>query len=293
MNLNTLINQYKAKFDEYYHDLLLQKLNNSILAKAMKYGSMNGGKRIRPFIVYQSSKMVNLSKNNMMIIASSVESIHSYSLIQDDLPSMDNDDYRRGKPSTHKKFDEATAILAGDALHDFAFELLSGNLKKIKPLINLKILNYLTLCTGSKGLAGGQSLDLLYENNKSSKKQILEMYQKKTGKLFEFSFAAPFIIAGESKKRINFSKKYGLLFGVIFQIIDDLLDEINCFEKIGKTPGKDIRQGKRTFQSVIGKTKVISFCEKMVDEFLDKNKKEFIRNPTLLKLLEFNIQRLK
>ena len=293
MNINTLINQHKIKFDKYYFNLLSQKLNNSTLSKAMKYGSINGGKRIRPFIVLQSSKMVNLSFNNMMIISSSIESIHSYSLIHDDLPSMDNDDFRRGKPSTHKKFDEATAILAGDALHDFAFELLSGNLKKIKPVNNLNILNYLTLCTGNEGLAGGQSLDLLYTNKKSSKKQILEMYQKKTGKLFEFCFAAPFILTDESNTRINFSKNYGLLFGVIFQIIDDLLDEINSFKKIGKTPGKDRKQGKRTLQSIIGKKNIILYCENMVDEFLDKNKKEFIRNPILLELLEFNIQRLK
>jgi len=293
MNINTLINQHKIKFDKFYFNLLSQKLNNSTLSKAMKYGSINGGKRIRPFIVLQSSKMVNLSFNNMMIISSSIESIHSYSLIHDDLPSMDNDDFRRGKPSTHKKFDEATPILAGDALHDFAFELLSGNLKKIKPVNNLNILNYLTLCTGNEGLAGGQSLDLLYTNKKSSKKQILEMYQKKTGKLFEFCFAAPFILTDESNTRINFSKNYGLLFGVIFQIIDDLLDEINSFKKIGKTPGKDRKQGKRTLQSIIGKKNIILYCENMVDEFLDKNKKEFIRNPILLELLEFNIQRLK
>ena len=293
MNINTLINQHKIKFDKYYFNLLSQKLNNSTLSKAMKYGSINGGKRIRPFMVLQSSKMVNLSFNNMMIISSSIESIHSYSLIHDDLPSMDNDDFRRGKPSTHKKFDEATAILAGDALHDFAFELLSSNLKKIKPVNNLNILNYLTLCTGNEGLAGGQSLDLLYANKKSSNKQILEMYQKKTGKLFEFCFAAPFILTDEPNTRINFSKNYGLLFGVIFQIIDDLLDEINNFNKIGKTPGKDRKQGKRTIQSIIGKKNIILYCENMVDEFLDKNKKEFIRNPILLELLEFNIQRLK
>jgi len=293
MNINTLINQHKTKFDKFYFNLLSQKLNNSYLSKAMKYGSINGGKRIRPFMVFQSSKMVNLSLNNMMIISSSIESIHSYSLIHDDLPSMDNDDYRRGKPSAHKKFDEATAILAGDALHDFAFELLSGNLKQVKPPINLNILNYLSLCTGNDGLAGGQSLDLLYTNKKSSKKQILEMYQKKTGKLFEFSFAAPFIVAGESNSRVNFSKKYGLLFGIIFQIIDDLLDEVNHFNIIGKTPGKDRKQGKRTLQSIIGKKNIISYCQNMVHEFLDENKKEFIRNPILLELLEFNIQRLK
>ena len=206
MEINTLINLNKTKFDKFYNNLLLSKLDNNFLSKAMKYSSINGGKRIRSFLVSQSSKMVNLSSENSMIISSAIESIHAYSLIHDDLPSMDNDDFRRGKPSSHKKFGEATAILAGDALHNFAFQLISGSLKKIDPDKNLKLINFLTLCTGYDGLAGGQSLDLLFENKKISKKNIIEMYAKKTGKLFEFSFAAPFIIKGESKKRIEFSK---------------------------------------------------------------------------------------
>ena len=184
MKINTLINSNKREFDKFYNNILNRNLNKSILTKAMKYGSMNGGKRIRPFLVRESSKIVNLNKNNMMILSSCIESIHSYSLIHDDLPSMDNDDYRRGKLSTHKKFDEANAILAGDALHDFAFELLSGNLKKIKPIINLKIVNLLSKSTGFLGLAGGQSLDLFFENKNFKVEDILDMYNKKTVKLF-------------------------------------------------------------------------------------------------------------
>ena len=148
MEINTLIDLNKSKFDKYYNNILQKKLDKSLLVKAMKYSSINGGKRIRSFLVSQSSKIVNLSSENAMIISSSIESIHAYSLIHDDLPSMDNDDYRRGKLSTHKKFGEATAILAGDALHDFAFQLLSGCLKKIDKETNLKLINYLTLCNG-------------------------------------------------------------------------------------------------------------------------------------------------
>ena len=124
MDINTLIIQHKSKFDKFYINILNKKLNNSLLSNAMKYASINGGKRIRSFLVSESSKLVNLSKKNAMIVSSSIESIHTYSLIHDDLPCMDDDDFRRGKKSTHKKYDEATAILAGDALHDFAFELL-------------------------------------------------------------------------------------------------------------------------------------------------------------------------
>ena len=293
MEINTLINQHKLKFDEFYNKLLNKKLDNSLLTKAMRYSSINGGKRIRAFLVSQSSKMVNLSSENAMIICSSIESIHSYSLIHDDLPSMDNDDFRRGKASNHKKFGEATAILAGDALHDLAFQLISENLKNIDPKRNLKLINYLTNCTGHNGLAGGQSLDLLYENKKLSKNKIIEMYNKKTGKLFEFSFAAPFIMMNENINRIKFSKNYGSVFGTIFQITDDILDEINSFKEIGKTPGKDKSQGKRTLLSVLGKIKAINYCEKLAEDFERKYKKEFSRYPDLKKLLYYNIEKLK
>ena len=293
MEINTLINLNKTKFDKFYNNLLLSKLDNNFLSKAMKYSSINGGKRIRSFLVSQSSKMVNLSSENSMIISSAIESIHTYSLIHDDLPSMDNDDFRRGKPSSHKKFGEATAILAGDALHDFAFQLISGSLKKIDPDKNLKLINFLTLCTGYDGLAGGQSLDLLFENKKISKKNIIEMYAKKTGKLFEFSFAAPFIIKGESKKRIEFSKMYGSTFGIIFQIIDDLIDEINSFKILGKTPGKDKKQGKRTLLSIIGKSKTIDYCDDIAKNLMIKNINEFKNNPNLKKILFYNINKLK
>jgi len=293
MEINTLINQHKLKFDKFYYKILNKKLDKSLLARAMKYSSINGGKRIRAFLVSQSSKMVNLSSKNAMLISSCIESIHAYSLIHDDLPSMDNDDFRRGKLSNHKKFSEATAILAGDALHDFAFQLISENLNNINPKQNLKLISYLTNCTGHDGLAGGQSLDLLYENKKISKKKIIEMYNKKTSKLFEFSFSAPFILKKESFRRINFSKNYGSVFGIIFQITDDILDEINSFKEIGKTPGKDKKQGKRTLLSVLGQKKAINFCVQLTADFIKKYKSEFKQNPILEDMLSLNIKKVK
>jgi geranylgeranyl pyrophosphate synthase len=293
MQINTLINQHKKKFDKFYINILNKKLDNSLLSKAMKYSSLEGGKRIRAFLVSQSSKMVKLSNENSMIISASIESIHSYSLIHDDLPSMDNDDFRRGKQSNHKKFGEATAILAGDALHDFAFQIISENLKNINPKQNLKLINYLTKCTGHTGLAGGQSLDLIYENKNLSKNKIIEMYNKKTGKLFEFSFAAPFILKNENTNKIKFGKNYGSVFGTIFQITDDILDEINSFKEIGKTPGKDKKQGKRTLLSILGKKKAIEFCDNLIEEFISKNKIYFSKYSELGDLLYYNIEKLK
>ena len=293
MKINKLIDHHKLEFDNFYKKILESKLDKSILAKAMKYSSIKGGKRIRAFLVSEASKIVNLSKHNAMIISSSIESIHSYSLIHDDLPSMDNDDFRRGKPSNHRKYGEATAILAGDALHDFAFQLLSGNLNNIDEKKNIKLINYLSLCTGYEGLAGGQSLDLIYENKNISKKKIIEMYYKKTGRLFEFSFASPFIINKQTEKRINFSKNYGSLFGTLFQIADDFIDETNTFKEIGKTPGKDRKQGKRTLLSAIGKAGVRDYGTKIIEEFIKKYKKEFFKNPILEKLLYYNLEKLE
>ena len=293
MKINKLIDNHKLEFDNFYKRILEAKLDKSLLANAMKYSSIKGGKRIRAFLVSEASKIVNLSKYNSMIISSSIESIHSYSLIHDDLPSMDNDDFRRGKPSNHRKYGEATAILAGDALHDFAFQLLSGNLNNIDEKKNIKLINYLSLCTGYEGLAGGQSLDLIYENKNISKRKIIEMYYKKTGRLFEFSFASPFIINKQSDKRVNFSKNYGSLFGTLFQIADDFIDETNSFKEIGKTPGKDRKQGKRTLLSAIGKTGVKDYSIKIIKEFIKKYKKEFINNPILKELLYYNIEKLE
>ena len=292
MKLKTLINDNKIQFNRKFKKLLKTKLDNSILSKAIYYGSNNGGKRIRPFLVNLASKIAKINKYDAFIISASIECIHSYSLIHDDLPSMDNDDYRRGKLSTHKKFNEATAILAGDALHDLAFELISGDLKDTNNNSKIKLINYLSKCIGHKGLALGQVLDLEFENKKISKNKIIDMYSRKTGKLFEFCFSAPFILKNKNRQDIEFAKEFGMLFGLIFQIIDDLIDEIGTFKKIGKTPGKDYKQGKSTLLRLIGEKKVINLCESKVDRFKNKYKSKFDQNPLLIKLLEFGIDRV-
>ncbi len=178
VNINTLVNQEKRDFNVYYRKLLKSNLINDELSKAMIYGSMNGGKRIRPFIISVFAKIAKIKKNNYLRLSAAVESIHSYSLIHDDLPSMDDDDYRRGKLSVHKKFNEAKAILAGDALHDLAFEILSDKKTHKKSNVRINLVEKLSKVLGSKGLAGGQSLDLLFENMNVTVNQIL--YKKTT-----------------------------------------------------------------------------------------------------------------
>ena len=293
MRINTLINNHKTQFDKYFFDLLKTNLNSSILSKAMIYGSMNGGKRIRPFLVNQAAKIAKAKKPQYLRVASAIESIHSYSLIHDDLPSMDNDDFRRGKLSTHKKFDEATAILAGDALHDFAFQILSSRLTHNNPERRIQLINYLAKSLGHIGLVAGQSLDLLYENKRNNIKKIIKMYKLKTGSLFEFSFSSPFILTNHPKEIIKFYQRYGLFFGLIFQIIDDLIDETKSFKLIGKTPGKDKKQGKSTLLDLMGKKNVISFCHDEINKFIKKNNYYFKKNSILKELLKFNLTRIK
>ncbi len=293
MHINTLISKHKIEFNKYYYTLLKANLSDSILAKAMIYGSINGGKRIRPFLVSQAAKIAKAKKNQYLRLAAAIESIHSYSLIHDDLPSMDNDDFRRGKLSTHRKFNEATAILAGDALHDLAFEILSNSQTTSDPNIRIKLVNYLSKSLGHEGLAAGQSLDLLYENKKTNLKKIINMYKLKTGSLFEFCFSSPFILTNSSKEKIKFFKDFGLLFGLVFQIIDDLIDDSKSFNSIGKTPGKDKKQGKSTLLSLLGKKDVINFCNEEINKFIMNNYINFKKNPILKDLLIFNLEKIK
>ena len=250
MYLNILINSERKKFDVFYKKLLKNSLSNDLLSKAMIYGSINGGKRIRPFLVSIFSTISGSEKKQAKRVSAAIESIHSYSLIHDDLPSMDNDDFRRGKLSTHKKFNEATAILAGDALHDLAFEILSDKKTHNDASVRIDLVNKLSKYLGFNGLAGGQSLDLLFENKKINMHQILNMYQKKTSALFSFSCMAPFILAKKSNKDVKFAEDFGKVFGLIFQITDDILDVEQDFKMLGKTPGKDKQQGKSTLLSI-------------------------------------------
>jgi len=290
-DINTSIERHRVEFNKYFEKLLSSHLSNNKLSKAMLYGTSNGGKRIRPYLIRTFGKIVNLPKKNCYQLSSAVECIHSYSLIHDDLPCMDDDDYRRGKLSVHKKFNEAQAILAGDSLHDIAFEILSDNQIHKDAEIRIKLVKLLSSAVGLKGLAGGQFLDLNFENKKINKSNILKMYNLKTGALFYFCCMAPFIMTNQPYKNINFARKYGEHFGLIFQIIDDYLDEIGNYEKLGKTPGKDKKSGKSTILQHLKKNNVIKYCENVANKFIIKNKYFFSKWGELEDLLFYIIQR--
>ena len=218
------INKYiKNEIDSFNNDLdifLNKNKSNSKLYKVMCYSMKNGGKRLRPIIIKEVAKSLSLNKSQYLKSMIAIELIHSYSLIHDDLPCMDDDDYRRGRLSTHKKYDEAQAILAGNSLLTMAFNLLAQD---SNPLLT----ELLSLLSGHEGLAGGQSLDIDTIEKKLNYKVIKKIHEQKTARLFEFCLAAPFIISKKSRQEINMSRKYGKIVGTIFQIIDDVHDYEN------------------------------------------------------------------
>ena len=220
MEINKYIKNEITSFNNDLDIFLNKYKTNTKLYKVMCYSMKNGGKRLRPIIIKEVAKSLSLNKNQYHKSMIAIELVHSYSLIHDDLPCMDDDDYRRGRLSTHKKYDEAQAILAGNSLLTMAFNLLAQD-------SNPSLVELLSLLSGHEGLAGGQSLDVDTTEKKLNSKLIKKIHEQKTARLFEFCSAAPFIISNKSAKEINMSRKYGKIIGTVFQIIDDVHDYEN------------------------------------------------------------------
>ena len=232
------------------------------LIKPMRYGLLPGGKKIRSKLILDLGKIFKVKYQNLIRISAAVECIHAYSLIHDDLPCMDNDSLRRGKLSTHKKFGESTAILAGNSLLTFAFEILSQKNFKLDDKTKIKLINLISKCSGHSGIAGGQYSDLSFERKKIPLKKIIEMQIKKTGKLFSFCCMAPIIIS----KKFNHLKKFdkiGSDIGLLFQIVDDLIDYSGSTKKVGKKTKKDLKKGKATLISLLGYKNTIKYSNKL------------------------------
>ena len=258
-----------SKRVNFYLNNYLSKFNSSELIVPMKYGLFPGGKKIRSKIIFDIGKIFKLKNKDLIILAASVEVIHAYSLIHDDLPCMDNDKLRRGKPSTHIKFGESTAILAGNSLLTTAFEILSDRGFKVEDKIKSRLINFLSRCSGQTGIAGGQYLDLNYEKKKVSIKKILNMELKKTGKLFEFCCVAPLII-NKNKKDLNLFSKIGKDIGLLFQIVDDLIDFKGKTKSAGKKTQKDIKKGKATIINLLGYENAVKYANKLKQNIYNK-----------------------
>ena len=239
------------------------------LIKPMRYGLLPGGKKIRSKLLVDVGKIFNIKYKKLIYISAAVECIHAYSLIHDDLPCMDNDSLRRGKLSTHKKFGESTAILAGNSLLTIAFEILSHKNFNLNEKIKINLINLISKTSGHSGIAGGQYSDLNFEHKKIPLKKITEMQIKKTGKLFSFCCMAPVMVLNK-KKYLNSFEKLGSDIGLLFQIADDLIDYKGSSKKAGKKTKKDIKKGKATLISLLGYKNTIKYNEKIKNNILKK-----------------------
>ena len=271
--------------------------NYSKISKAIHYSVLNGGKRIRPQLVLLMAEAlkVDVSPKTIDLMAAAGELIHCYSLIHDDLPSMDDDDFRRGKLSCHKKFDEATAILAGDAIQPLALEILTTiNDEKLKPDQKLKIINLFAKACGPKGMVEGQSRDLAAEGKKIKIKDLDEMHYLKTGKLIEACVESICVLRdGLLKKDVKAFLNFARKFGLAFQIKDDILDVIGDEKKIGKPLNSDSEKNKATYPSIIGLKASQERAEKLCNEALKILSKLPYNTNNLIKLSKFIILRDK
>ena len=271
--------------------LFIKKNKKTSLLAPMKYGVFSGGKRFRSTIIVSTGKIFNIKYEKLIAIGAAVECIHSYSLIHDDLPSMDNDNLRRGKLATHKKFNEFTAILAGNSLLTLAFEILSSKKLNFSSKIKNDLIKTLSVYSGYSGLAGGQYFDLTYENKKISKKRIIDMQINKTGKLFAFCCESIGIIKGLSYKKRNMLKKIGLEIGLLFQVTDDLIDYKGDSKTAGKPTRKDKNKGKQTLISFMGYDKTLVFANNLKRKLIINIKKYGIKSEDLLQSVEFILKR--
>ena len=259
----------------------------------MKYGLFSGGKKIRSKILIDIGLIFKLSYKSLITLGSAVECIHAYSLIHDDLPCMDNDSIRRGKASTHVKFSESTAVLAGNSLLTMAFEILSHKDLNISEKIKINLINKISESSGHLGIAGGQYLDLSYEHKKVSQKKITEMEIKKTGKLFSFCCAAPLILKKKDKREIKKFEDIGADIGLLFQVADDLIDYRGNFLIAGKKTGKDKKKGKATLISLLGYKNTIKYGNNLILKINKKIKKYGSRSHNLSKTLDYILNRNK
>jgi len=282
-----------AKDTNIFLNSFIKKQKKTELVAPMQYGIFPGGKKIRSKILVDLGQFFNINYKTLIRIGAAVECIHAYSLIHDDLPCMDNDTLRRGKVSTHIKYTESTAVLAGNSLLTMAFEILSDKSLRVHEKIKIELIKRLSECAGHTGIAGGQYLDLSFENKKITKKKIVEMQIKKTGRLFSFCCMVPVIIKKKNIKIVNNFNKIGSDIGLLFQIADDLIDFIGETQKVGKKTNKDQKRGKATLISLLGYKNTIKYVNQIKLNLFKKLKKYGLRSKNINETLDYVLYRSK
>ncbi|WP_394204846.1 (2E,6E)-farnesyl diphosphate synthase [Shewanella waksmanii] len=251
--LTEAINQYRARVDnqlESYIDAL-EDIEPKLKA-AMKHGALLGGKRIRPFLVYAIGDLLSVAPQKLDSAAAAIECIHAYSLIHDDLPAMDDDNLRRGQPTVHIAYDEATAILAGDALQTLAFEIISDPSNTLNPQQQIAMINALAKASGYNGMCGGQSMDLNATNQQIDYETLVKLHQLKTGALIRCAVELALIAADADDNTKQHLLTYAESVGLAFQVQDDVLDITASTEELGKPQGSDCEANKSTYPKLLG-----------------------------------------
>jgi geranylgeranyl diphosphate synthase type II len=271
MDLESYLKTKKRLVDSFLKKYINSKRKHKecpgLLAEAMGYALMAGGKRVRSILCIASYEAAGGKYDIILPVASSLELIHTYSLIHDDLPAMDDDDFRRNQPTVHKVYGEAAAILAGDALLTDAFNIISG--VETSPRKLLSIVSELSCASGPEGMVGGQTMDIIFEGKKARKKDLYYIHTHKTGTLIRASVRIGAILAGASPSRLNALTEYGEKVGYAFQVIDDILNVTGTKEELGKSTGTDDARGKNTYPSIYGLNKSRQIAENLVNDSLN------------------------
>lgn len=277
LQLESIINEIKAPHE---------------LKEAMLYSLKAGGKRIRPIYTLAVLQELGVENVDAIKVASTIEMIHTYSLIHDDLPSMDNDDLRRGKPTNHKVFGEALAILAGDALVTLAFGIIA-RLNNLEPSQKIHLMDQLSAASGAEGMVGGQVLDMLGEGKILSLEELEEVHLNKTGALLSYSILAGGIIANANEDIMKALHQYSIHIGLAFQIQDDILDVEGTSEQLGKTAGKDILSEKNTYPSILTLAGAKEQLQKQYNLAIEALHPVTLNNGLLVELADYITKRSK
>ena len=267
LGLKTAMERIAEDVDRQF-DLLLTVPDDprARLFEAMRHAAIGGGKRLRPLLVCAACDLFHVDREAALRVATAIEAIHVYSLIHDDLPCMDDDDLRRGKPTVHKAFDEATAVLAGDSLHALAFEILADEVTHADPFVRIELVRELARAAGPSGMAGGQMMDLAAEDAAFDLQTVTRLQQMKTGALIAFCLEAGAIMGRVPPEGRTGLRGYARDIGLAFQIADDIIDVEGSEEQAGKKVGKDAERGKETFLSLLGLERARAQARMLVDQ---------------------------
>ena len=267
VSLNDALADTAEKVEKFLDQLLaVEDATEHQLHKAIRYATLDGGKRLRPFLVMQSASLFGVGERSALRTGAALELIHCYSLVHDDLPAMDDDDLRRGKPTVHKEFDEATAILTGDALQPLAFEVLAHPETHSNANVRVDLIAALARASGAHGMVGGQMIDLQAETETFDIGQITRLQRLKTGELIAYACEAGAILGQAPNKAHEALRRYAHDLGLAFQIADDLLDVEGSVEEVGKAVNKDEDAGKATFVSILGVERARSQANRLADQ---------------------------